>query len=1445
PAKPKAKPKATTAKANGKANGNGNGTTATATAATTKRQGPSVEEIYQKKTPIEHILLRPDSYIGSVEPIDEEMWIYDPDTKRMAQRTITYTPGFYKIVDEILVNAADNKARDPTMKRIEVTIDRENGVISIMNDGKGIPIEIHREHDAYVPELIFGHLLTSSNYNDKEEKITGGRNGYGAKLCNIFSTEFIVETADVNAQKKYIQVFSDNMLKIGKPKITKHATKKEYTKITFKPDLGKFRMTHLDDDTIALITRRVYDLAGCVEGIKVYLNGEAIALSKGFRSYVELYLLPPSNPDEPVLSKAPEIVYKKLGERWEVAFAVSEGQFKQVSFVNSINTARGGTHVTYIADQITKRFIESVKKSKVTIKPHLVKNNMWLFINCKIANPTFDSQTKETLTLRSSSFGSKCEVSDEFMKAVMKTELKDFVDMMVKRKEERDLKKTDGTRTSRITGIDKLDDANLAGTKHGEDCTLILTEGDSAKTLAVAGLGVQGRDKFGIFALRGKPLNVRDASASQIADNKEFSHIKQILGLRHGEKYTSTEKLRYGHVLIMADQDVDGSHIKGLLINMFDSMYPGLLEVDGFLQQFITPVVRVTHRRNNTRKDFYTETEFKQWFEDQGDSAKDWRPKYYKGLGTSKDVDAHEYFRKLDFHRKNFEPARVDDRKLLDMAFNKTRANDRKEWLASYQPGVWVDNNLPTVAIDEFINKELVLFSIEDNSRSIPSVVDGLKPGQRKILWTALDANIKSEMKVVSLQGKVTEKAMYHHGDQSLVATIVNMAQDFVGSNNINLLMPEGGFGTRLAGGKDAASARYISTFLNNITRTIFHKNDDALLENLNDDGKVVEPRWFVPVLPMVLVNGVEGIGTGWSTSIPNYNPSDIIANIRRLMNHQPLVPMIPWYRGFRGTIDQVSSDRFRALGIIEKISDTEIHITELPVRVWTESYKSQLNKWMSASDKNPALIRDFRYNASTLTVDITLTLTEEQMQKAEAEGLEVRFKLSASIATSNMVCFDRAGRLRRYTSAEEIIEDFYPLRLRYYQLRKENMAEKLGRDLQMADNRVRFVMEIIQKKLTVNNRKRKDIIQELRDRSYDPMPKKVKPVVAGDPEAEQAADAADSGEASDYDYLLSMPIWNLTMEKVEKLLKEKSDIQQKLEDLLALTPIDLWTTDLEEIERLWDVMVDDYQVRLVDDEENRRSQGGSKGKGKARARQPAKKAVTAAAKRKSLDTVKIEDDDDDFADKPAAKKVAKTAGNGTVKARPKPKTEDTKPKVEAAALPSPPPPPVPAEPITLGSDLEDSDEDVAATIFKKAATKRMIGEGKQSTLSEMFARKSSVTDSGVVSSSSSPAIAAAPAVVAKPKAKPKAAASPARGRDATATSSRKKVVDSSDEDSDGSAGNVSEASPPPVNTRPATSRRAAVVAKKPVYMDISDDSGEDFDNGDGGDDDSDEFEMD
>jgi DNA topoisomerase-2 len=167
-------------------------------------QGKTIEETYQKKSQLEHILLRPDTYIGSIEKHAQTLWVYEGD--KIVHRSVTYVPGLYKIFDEILVNAADNKQRDPKMDSLKVVIDGENNLVSVYNNGDGVPVEIHKEEGVYVPELIFGHLLTSSNYDDAEKKTTGGRNGYGAKLTNIFSTEFVIETADGKRQKKYKQV---------------------------------------------------------------------------------------------------------------------------------------------------------------------------------------------------------------------------------------------------------------------------------------------------------------------------------------------------------------------------------------------------------------------------------------------------------------------------------------------------------------------------------------------------------------------------------------------------------------------------------------------------------------------------------------------------------------------------------------------------------------------------------------------------------------------------------------------------------------------------------------------------------------------------------------------------------------------------------------------------------------------------------------------------------------------------------------------------------------------------------------------------------------------------------------------------------------------------------------------------------------------------------------
>lgn len=517
------------------------------------------------------------------------------------------------------------------------------------------------------------------------------------------------------------------------------------------------------------------------------------------------------------------------------------------------------------------------------------------------------------------------------------------------------MKKTDGAKRSRISGIVKLEDANNAGGKKAKDCTLILTEGDSAKALAVSGLSVVGRDNYGVFPLRGKLLNVREATTDSILKNTEIQFIKQIMGLKHNTDYKSVETLRYGSLMIMTDQDHDGSHIKGLIINFLDHFYPSLLKIPGFLIEFITPIVKVWKGKQELT--FYTMPQYEEWKE-QNNNGKGWDSKYYKGLGTSTAADAKKYFSDLDKHKIPFQDTQPGDRDLIDLAFNKKKADDRKEWLRQFKPGTYLDHDINEVPISDFINKELILFSMADNIRSIPSVADGLKPGQRKVLFGCFKRKLVKEIKVAQLAGYVSEKTAYHHGEQSLVMTIVGLAQNFVGSNNINLLAPNGQFGTRIAGGKDAASARYIFTNIPRMTRALFHPNDDPILKYQIEDDMGIEPEYYLPVVPLVLIDGADGIGTGWSTAIPNYNPLDIVENIRRKMRGEPVEPMTPWYRGFKGTIERVSEDKYKCAGIINKIDSTTVEITELPIKKWTQDYKEMLEEWIAGTDKTPATIK-------------------------------------------------------------------------------------------------------------------------------------------------------------------------------------------------------------------------------------------------------------------------------------------------------------------------------------------------------------------------------------------------------------------------------------------------------------------------------------------------------
>lgn len=902
--------------------------------------------------------------------------------------------------------------------------------------------------------MIFGHLLTGSNYDDDEAKTTGGRNGYGAKLCNIFSTEFTLETQDTNNGKRYKQTWTENMSKMGKAKITASKSS-DFTRIIFKPDFKRFGMDGMDDDLEALFKRRVYDLAGTTKGVSVYLNGTKLKVNS-FKKYIEMYakaigkergVEDSSSSSNSVIIDDPE---GKAHKKWEIGFAVSDGSFQQVSFVNSIATTSGGTHVNYIADQICQKLLDFVKKKNnkgASLKLNQVRNHIFLFVNCLIVNPAFTSQTKEQLTTKASQFGSKCVVTEEFLKKIVKTEAVENILHFAQQKADQVLAKSDGNRRSRMSNP-KLVDANLAGTKHGHECTLILTEGDSAKGLAVAGRAVLDPDRIGVFPLRGKLLNVRDASIDQISKNAEIQNIKQFLGLKHKTVYTDTKGLRYGHLMIMADQDHDGSHIKGLLINFLQVQFPSLLKLPDFFREFITPIVKVW-KGNNPKKlegarSFFTMPQYYEWKE-RHKAERNWHHKYYKGLGTSTTQDAQVYFTNLDDHLKEFKPMKVEEEELFDLAFSKKKADARKTWLGNFVPGTFLDHSSKRITYDDFVNRELILFSMADNLRSIPSVIDGLKPGQRKVLYACLNRNVTKDIKVVELAGYCSELTAYQHGEQSLHQTIIGLAQDFVGSNNVNCLEPSGNFGSRLAGGSDSASPRYIYTRLSPFARRIFSPLDEPKLEYNTDDDRKIEPKVYSPVVPMILLNGADGIGTGWSTSIPNYHPQDIVDNLKRRMGRlddgeeeeKPFQSMTPWFRGWKGTPQDAGQDRFKFNGSINRVGETnEVEITELPIRVWTDDFKARLEEIIKA-EKVPSFIKDYKEFNDHANVHFVIQMDEKHMNAALKEGLEERFKLQKQIATSNLVAFDSQGRIRKYEKVEDILEEFYVHRLQMYSERK------------------------------------------------------------------------------------------------------------------------------------------------------------------------------------------------------------------------------------------------------------------------------------------------------------------------------------------------------------------------------------------------------------------------
>lgn len=878
----------------------------------------------------EHVLQRPDTYIGAVKVLETLTWIpskeniYNDENddgddddmmegedkekekddkdkdeiKRYAsiiQNTTQIVPGLIKIYDEAITNASDHHQRHPkTCTTIRVTVNQKTGMITVWNNGPGISSDVN-DSGKRGPSLIFGEFMTGTNFDDTKERTWGGRNGLGVKLTNAWSSYFHIVT--VRKGKKFTQTWKNNML-IVEPFVLEAVTgqqAEEFTEVSFIPDYKRFGIKQLSNDALDVMKKRVLDMAGVFSSLKVYWNGERVRI-QSFGDYCNMYM------SNSLARTRFEFTDKKA--IWQVVVAFNPQEvLTAISFVNGITTEEGGTHVDHVLDVLIPHLQDAVKASSnekdLKVTPAMIRSCLTVFVAALIPNPAFHTQTKTKLVTPKHEFKEPFSLPTAAIKRLKSSSAGSLVSRIVEvveRKHGTQLAKTD-KKFTRNTKIPKLEDAEQAGKAEWAKCMLILTEGDSAKALAMSGLSVVGKRYYGVYPLRGKPLNVRECGIKTLAKNKEFEHMKTIMGLQN--RLDSGGKLRYGKILIATDADSDGMHIAALIANMIHRFWPERLKEPGFLNLFRTPVTKIWPKnKKNTKKNgslwFYSLPQFNKWESEHAEEMhRLYEHKHYKGLGTSSPAEAKEYFENLSEHIVPLQYGGTkEEDKQFEMLFSKYAANLRKKWI---QDGTTRMNEIASVyrtemTTSQFMNEQYILHGIENCERMLPSLVDGFKTVQRKVMAQLLFRNVVKPMKVVAVTGAVMNKMAYHHGDASLSKAITGMAQNFVGSNNINLLVPDGQFGTRAAGGHDAAQSRYIHTYLTSLARHIFRKEDDTILKRLTDDGKPVEPVFFLPIIPMLLVNGCSAIATGWASDIPSHNIRLLISMLKTKLSSPPSV---------------------------------------------------------------------------------------------------------------------------------------------------------------------------------------------------------------------------------------------------------------------------------------------------------------------------------------------------------------------------------------------------------------------------------------------------------------------------------------------------------------------------------------------------------------------------
>jgi len=845
----------------------------------------------------------------------------------------------------------------------------------------------------WLPAFIFGQFRSSNNYDEKVKRMGCGRNGFGAKLTNIFSKNFTVVVEDPDTKLRFTGIWKHNMFKddeTGKPEI-KIETDKEIKKgsvcVTWELDFPRFKMTEYSSQDLQFFARVAVDFSFTCK-IKTYFNDIELDY-RTIKSYASLiwnedqmknniihYVWEKTAPES--LKKARlDTQEKKILEakkpdhipEVEIMIVDTPDNSNNISYVNGLVTAEGGVHVDAVQDPIFKAIANLVngekkrgKKASTTISAKNIKGHISFIVNARLADPEYTSQSKTKLA--------SPNISVNFPEKILKNlQTWDVISRMFAEMEAiatTKATKNDGIKRKHIT-MDKGEDANLAGTKDSSKCSLYLVEGLSAANYPQKRICMLegGKDYNGYMPLKGKFMNITKAKAAKYSENTVVGSIKQVIGLKEGIDYELDENvktLRYGFIILTVDADDDGMHILAHVLNFFREKFPGILKRNmiGYLR---TPVIKVL-KGNKISKRFFTVPDFEKWSEKN--SLRGLTVRYYKGLGTSNDEDIKDDL-KIAPTVICFYDSECDQN--LDLAFHEDNSDQRKTWIEKWRDVtqcddvISVDINsirktedklLQAQDISQFINRELIGYSVASLFRAIPSEYDHFKDSQRKALYAALtyfnyDPKKGKSIKTGRFANDAASRTGYHHGEKSLTDTIIKMAQDFTGSNNMGYFKKDGQFGTRADGGDNAADARYSEIHLAPWARFVFDPESVNLIKKRLIDDEEAEPYWIPMVIPMGIVNGTNGIATAFSTSTPNHNPFDVIKWYREKCQGKSPKPIPPWYNGYTGKMKIISRKKGKTDDLI--IEDDEDDTELLPADINRSKPLSSPRRMKDVSD--------------------------------------------------------------------------------------------------------------------------------------------------------------------------------------------------------------------------------------------------------------------------------------------------------------------------------------------------------------------------------------------------------------------------------------------------------------------------------------------------------------